>query len=550
MTPAARDVRAGRPNAAARPRAGRLGRPGGPRSLPGRWSSTIAVGVVALLLAAGCAGGSSADGPGGAAADGPPRSGGTLTLLNQTETQGVSPFKMQIITGTRGDGVVGFSLYGGLVLQDAATGEVSTSLAESLDSTDDVNWTLKLRPGLVFSDGTPFDAAAVKLNWERHGAPQSTSSSLAQVKAIASTTVVDAQTVRVTLTAPNGQWPRALAGNTINFIVSPSSIDKADTAPVGAGPFTFKEWVRDDHLTLVRNPKYVDAPRPYLDQLVIRPIPDAGQRYNGLVSGQGQIEYNSADFDSLARATEAGYATYTTKLSGGMAFVLNNSRAPFNDVRVRRAVLLGLDVKLLNDLAQGGRATVATTIAAPDTPFYDPAIAYPATDRAQAQQLLDQVSAEKGGPVTFTILVNPQNRATAEGIQTLLSEYKNIAVSVTVSDSPQPTIVQGDYDMGVSGNFFVDPEPKIYDAFHTGNPRNTSRYSNPTVDAALEKGRSAQNESDRKAAYAVVQKGLIDDAATLTLWRLPSSLTHDDTVRDISTIEDGVLRTDLVWTTK
>ncbi|WP_093086034.1 ABC transporter substrate-binding protein [Pseudonocardia oroxyli] len=462
----------------------------------------------------------------------------------------MSPFKMQIITATRGDGVVGFSLYGGLVLQDPATGDVSMSLAESLDSTDSLNWTLRLRPGLVFSDGTPFDAAAVKLNWERHGAPETTSSSLAQVKAIASTTVVDARTLRVTLAAPNGQWPRALAGNTINFIVSPSSIDTADTAPVGAGPFTLKEWVRDDHMTLVRNPKYFDAPRPYLDQLVVRPIPDAGQRYNGLVSGQGQIEFNSADFESLAQATEAGYTTYTSKLSGGIAFVLNNSRAPFNDVRVRRAVMLGLDVALLNDLVQGGRAEVTKTISAPGTPFYDPAIAYPATDRAQAQQLLDQVSGEKGGPVTFTILVNPQNRTTAEGIQTLLSEYRNIAVSVKVMDSTQSTVVQGDYDMGVSGNFFVDPEPKIYDSFHTGNPRNVSRYSNPTVDAALEKGRSSQDESERKAAYEIVQKGLIDDAATLSLWRIPSSLTHDDTVRDVSTIEDGVLRTDLVWTAK
>ncbi|SDG38083.1 peptide/nickel transport system substrate-binding protein [Pseudonocardia oroxyli] len=535
--------------AAPHARSARIGEVRRRRSRPRRWSATLATALAVVLLSAGCAGGVSSGGSGDAPG-GPPRSGGALTLLNQTETQAVSPFKMQIITATRGDGVVGFSLYGGLVLQDPATGDVSMSLAESLDSTDSLNWTLRLRPGLVFSDGTPFDAAAVKLNWERHGAPETTSSSLAQVKAIASTTVVDARTLRVTLAAPNGQWPRALAGNTINFIVSPSSIDTADTAPVGAGPFTLKEWVRDDHMTLVRNPKYFDAPRPYLDQLVVRPIPDAGQRYNGLVSGQGQIEFNSADFESLAQATEAGYTTYTSKLSGGIAFVLNNSRAPFNDVRVRRAVMLGLDVALLNDLVQGGRAEVTKTISAPGTPFYDPAIAYPATDRAQAQQLLDQVSGEKGGPVTFTILVNPQNRTTAEGIQTLLSEYRNIAVSVKVMDSTQSTVVQGDYDMGVSGNFFVDPEPKIYDSFHTGNPRNVSRYSNPTVDAALEKGRSSQDESERKAAYEIVQKGLIDDAATLSLWRIPSSLTHDDTVRDVSTIEDGVLRTDLVWTAK
>lgn len=511
--------------------------------------SLFALVAVAALFLAGCGAGPAGGTQGDSPTDGPPRAGGTLTLLNQTETQSLDPAKMQIVTATRGDGVVGFALYGGLVLQDPATGRLTMSLAESLDSPDSVNWTLKLRPGLVFSDDTPLDAAAVKTNWDRHAAPQSRSSALAQVKAIASTTVVDARTLQITLTAPNGQWPRALAGYPINFIVSPQSLDAVDTAPVGAGPFMLREWVRDDHMTLVRNPRYFDAPRPYLDELVLRPIPDSGQRYNALLSGQGQIEFNSADFESLAAATDAGYQTYTSKLSGGVSFVLNNSRAPFDDIRVRRAVLLGLDRGLLNDLVQNGRGDVITTISAPGTPFHDQSIVYPEPDRAQAQQLLDEVSRDRGGPVTFTVLVNPQNRRTAEAIQTLLSEYQNIAISVTTMDSTQPTVVQGDYDMAVSGNFFLDPEPKLYDSFHSGSPRNVSRYSDPTVDAALEKGRASQDENERRAAYQVVQRRLIDDAATLSLWRLPSSLTHDDTVRDVSTIEDGVLRVDLVWTT-
>ncbi|WP_143030093.1 ABC transporter substrate-binding protein [Pseudonocardia oroxyli] len=467
--------------------------------------------------------------------------------MNQTETQSLDPTKMSIITATRGDGAVGFALYGGLVLQDPATGKVEMSQARSLDSPDGVTWTLTLRPGLTFSDGTPFDAAAVKLNWERHAAPGSTSSALAQVQNIASMVVADPQTLRVTLKGVNREWARGLAGYPIDFIASPRSFaGDPNATPAGAGPFVLKEWVRDDHMTLVRNPKYFDAPRPYLDELVIRPIPDVAQRYNALASGQGQIEYNSQDFESIGRAQEAGYTVYTTTLSGGFAFALNAARAPFKDVRVRRAVALGLDLGLLNDLVQGGRAELLKTVAAPGTPFYDESIAYPAPDRVRAQQLFDEVSAETGAPIAFTILTNPGNRATAEGIQTLLAEYRNVKVSVESLAVTQPRVVQGDYDMVATGYFYVDPEPKLYDFLHTGSARNTTGFSDPAVDAALEKGRSSQNDDERREAYEVVQRALIDDVPAIQLWRLPSSLVHTDAVRGVETIEDGVLRVDLV----
>ena len=510
-----------------------------------RPATLIAAALAALMVVAACGGGGGSAGAG--TDDAPPRSGGTLTLLNQTETQSLDPTKMSIITATRGDGAVGFALYGGLVLQDPATGKVEMSLAQSLDSADGVTWTLTLRPGLTFSDGAPFDAAAVKLNWERHGAQGSTSSALAQVQNIASTEVVDAQTLRVTLKAANREWPRGLAGYPINFIVSPRFFaGDPNAVPAGAGPFVLKEWVRDDHMNLGRNPTYFDAPRPYLDELVIRPIPDFAQRYNALVSGQGQIEYNSQDFDSIARAQDAGFTVYTTKLSGGFAFALNAGRAPFKDVRVRRAVALGLDLGLLNDLTQGGRAELMKTVAAPDTPFYDESISYPAPDRVRAQQLFDEVSAQTGAPISFTILTNPGNRPIAEGIQTLLSEYRNVKVSVESLAVTQPRVVQGDYDMVATGYFYVDPEPKLYDFLHTGSARNTTGFSEPAVDAALDKGRSSQNDDERRQAYDVVQRALIDDVPAIQLWRLPSTLAHTDAVRGVTTIEDGVLRVDLV----
>jgi peptide/nickel transport system substrate-binding protein len=512
-----------------------------------KWRWRLALVVTAALLIAGCTGGPSGSPAGTEQGSAQPRSGGTLTVLNQAETQGINPTKMGvIITTTRGEGLAGFALFGGLVFQDPATGKLEMSMAESVESTDNVTWTVTLRPGLVFSDGTPLDAAAVKFNWELHGAPGSTSFALPAVQAMAAINVVDARTLQVVLKAPNGQWPRSLATYAIDFIASPQSLMSTPDAPVGAGPFVLKEWLRDDHMTLVRNPRYFDAPRPYLDELVIRPVPDTQQRYNALVSGQGEIMHDSVDFRIAATAADAGYQVFTTTIGGGQGFVLNNARAPFNDVRARKAVQLGLDLDLLNELSQGGKANLARSFAAPGTPFYD-GDTFPPTNKAEAQKLFDEVAADTGAPVRFTILTVPRTRPTAEGIQTLLSEYKNVEVSVQTMNATQSTVVQGDYDMGINGYFLADPDPSLFDGFSSTSSRNISRYSNPVVDAALVKGREASEEADRKDAYVTVDRALGEDVPFLPLWRLPSSMMSTSGVHGVSTIADGLLRVDLVW---
>lgn len=476
--------------------------------------------------------------------------GGALTFLNQTEIASLDPAKIgTTITATRGDGAVGFALFGALVLDNPVTGDIDMHFAESLESDDGVVWTLTLRPGIQFSNGVPLDAEAVKLNWERHAEPESTSAAAGAARAMTSIEVLDETTLQVTLDQPNGQWPRTLALYPINLIAAPESWleGNPDEEPIGAGPFVLEDFVRDDHLTVVRNPSYFDAPRPYLDEITFRPITDGRQRWNALQTGQGDVAYNSVDFEIMAEAEEAGFGTYLTPLSGAAIFLLNNARPPFDDVRVRRAVVLGLDVDALNELVQRGRADVAKTLAAEGTPFYDAALTLPAHDPVEAQRLIDEVVGETGEPIAFTILTNPQNQANAEGIQTLLSQYDGLEVAIQTVASPTPDIVPGNYDMGISGLFMIDPEPRMYDRLRSGLPSNWGRYSNPEVDAALDAARASQDVEERRAAYAIVQQAIIDEAPFVTLWRIPSTLMYDASVQQIETFGDGVLLLDRVW---
>jgi peptide/nickel transport system substrate-binding protein len=478
-----------------------------------------------------------------------PVEGGTLTILHQAEALTLDPTKAPIvITSTRSDGFAQFAIFGALVLQDPSTGDLQMSMADSMTSTDNSTWTLKLRPNLTFSDSTPFDAAAVKFNWERHGAADSVSAAKSQMSLIKSMDVVDNVTLKVTLTQPNAQWPRVVALYPMNFIASPAGLAAGAETPAGAGPFVLKEWLRDDHMTLVRNPSYFDAARPYLDEVVIKPIPDSTQRLNSLVVGQGQMAYNSADFQAIANAQSKGFGIYETSIGGGQTFLLNTKRAPFNDVRVRRAMMLGLNLDQLNEVAQRGHANLVKTLVPENSPFYDPAISFPKYDPVEAQRLIDEVVAETGKPISFTIVINVPNKLLGDTMQSLLSVYKNVNITIETVESPGARVAAGDYDMSVFGVFFGDPEPQLYDYFLSSSGRNVTGYSNADVDAALKEARAATSDEDRVKPYAVVQQHLIDDAPMLWLWRLRAVLMYDkNSIHNITSFGDGVPRLDLLW---
>src|SRR5262249_34522653 len=157
-------------------------------------------------------------------------------------------------------------------------------------------WTLKLRSGVKFSDGTAFDAAAVKFNWDRAKDPAELSPAASIMKQVTSMQIIDPVTLKITLTAANSAFPAVIATTgPMTLIGLPAASAKSEpaygSAPVGAGPYLLKEWVRRDHMTLVRNPTYYG--KTYLDQIIIRDIPDEQQRYNTLLSGGADMSFTS-----------------------------------------------------------------------------------------------------------------------------------------------------------------------------------------------------------------------------------------------------------------
>ena len=204
-------------------------------------------------------------------------------------------------------GMYGYPIFGSLVDVDYATGtKLTMDMAESLASTDNVVWTLVLRDGLKFTDGEPYDAAAVKFNWDRFlakGVQQSIGSGL-----LKSTEVVDPKTLKITLKSPQASFPFVLGP--LNFIGSPKAItEKGDGFghdPVGAGPFTLKEFITDTSMTFEKNPDYFQEGKPYLDELTIINQPDADRRVDALLAGEADLVLGKSE--ASARMKDAGFA--------------------------------------------------------------------------------------------------------------------------------------------------------------------------------------------------------------------------------------------------
>lgn len=258
--------------------------------------------AVAVLAIASCA-----SSPEGGGASGPPRRGGELTFILGSEPRDLDPVLLNNNWGLHA--AVGGALYGSLISDGGTTdADSSADMAESLKTNDDgKTWTLALKEGIVFSDGTPLDAAAVQKNWERHKEEQLKSMSMSAAGSIKSMKA-EGRTLEIVLNEPTPQFPQSVLNSALNWIAAPPSVSGdavSNTDVIGAGPFTLKSWTRGDRITMSRNDRYHEQDKPYLDGLSLRFNPDEANRLTTLQAGQADmIMMNTPTYE--ARAVKAG----------------------------------------------------------------------------------------------------------------------------------------------------------------------------------------------------------------------------------------------------
>ncbi|WTW93401.1 ABC transporter substrate-binding protein [Streptomycetaceae bacterium NBC_01309] len=510
----------------------------------------FSAGVLSSALAASltaCGGGGSAA---ASASDptAPAVRGGTATLVLSLEANGFDPAAVNptgITYGTRMAAVFDALLY-----TDQRTGEVHAQLAESLTTPDGgTTWVLKLRPGVLFSDGTTLDADAVRFNWARAADPGVRSPQFRIAKDLR-LAVTDPATLTVTLPAPNPHFDGVVA-RSLAFVGSPKAIaaDPAGFAanPVGAGPFVLASWTRGSQMTFERNPRYWQPERPHLDRLVVKTAPDERQQVDTVASGGADLLLASAATQAGA-ARDAGLAVAEAVMAGGFMVVFNTTRAPFDDVRARQAFAAALDTSDLVRTVYGRDTPGAKGLFPAGTPYAAPDAGQPGQDRARAQALLDELAAA-GKPLkfTFTTLNSPASRKTAEYIQSRLLTLENAQMDVRAVDGPgyqSGVVVNRDFQASMFSVSFADPEPALAELLRSGGAANLGAWSDAEADRALDEARTAVDPAARGAAYARVQRIVAEQVPVWTYLNACSATAYRKQVTGVTMFGDACLLPD------
>lgn len=483
-----------------------------------RMAAAVAAACSAALVLGACGSGgdsgSEANSTAATVEAGDPVAGGTGRVLQSGEPRSLDPAALSNTWAHQP--LLGNALYGTLMITNNDTFELEYKMATDFSSDDGgKTFTLSLQPDLVFSDGTPLEAEAVKYNWDRLKDPALGSTTIRQASEVESTEVIDPHTLRVTLVDPNPQFGQAVVAGALNWVAAPAALEQGrqafDANPIGAGPFTLVNWARQDAIELEKNPQYWDAPKPYLEGLVVRTVADSNQRSNTMTTGGADIAAET-NWSNINKAEAAGLQYVVTSTGGGQYAGMNQRRAPFDDERARRAVSLAVDLDAVNTVVYNGEGEVPTTFFPEDSPYYAD-IPLGETNTEQAQQLFDELAAE-GKPVSFTFLSYPttESRVLAEAIQAQLSAFENVEMNVEVTDFAAVTARAGarDFDMIISSAITQDPDYALSTAFASGSSGNFMGVNNPDLDTALQSGRFGETQEERKQAYDEVQQILAD----------------------------------------
>ncbi|MGA2124833.1 MAG: ABC transporter substrate-binding protein, partial [Xanthobacteraceae bacterium] len=274
--------------------------------------------------------------------------GGSITVGLELDIPGLDPVKVGVYD-TAAE-MAAALIFDTLTSLDDK-GDPVPRLAESWTHSDDFKtWTFRLRAGVKFHDGTPFNAAAVAWNLARQKDPSNHCRCAFYVQNIDKVEAVDELTAVFRLRDPSVNFAALVAPPAVSNVVhSPSAIqtlgDDYNRKPVGTGPFVLKSWTAGDRMVVERNPDYWNKGRPYLDRVVLRPLPDSQARFASLQSGEADLVWDDEyDADNIIKAQgDPSLAVHAHTGSGAQVYAFNTKVAPFDDPRVRRALVMAID---------------------------------------------------------------------------------------------------------------------------------------------------------------------------------------------------------------
>jgi peptide/nickel transport system substrate-binding protein len=501
-----------------------------------------------------------------------PVTGGTVTFGSYSKIQGLDPI-VGLGQGTSG-GIPMNALYDTITRWNPDTKQYVMRTAESVTpNATSTEWTVKLKPGIKFSDGSDYNAEAVQFGINRHrvgatipaadcakwyACPRTTTSSAAYAALIREIVIVDNLTLRFTLTEPYTAFQFILSAEA-GMIPSMTEMKKVCTdptkapgtcpfnlAPVGAGAFKIESYRPDDSIKMVRNTTHYGGPA-YLDGVTFLDAGDTGGlgTYDKLKTGTVQAAF-LRDPQAVAQAKADKFAGFSTINQNGSIVLLNmgvnancaggqpaplctgkpDGPTPTNpstkELKVRQAIAAALDPKVINERGYGGKALAGSEMFQSSFPW-DPKVPGTGFNADNARKLVQEAKATGWNGNLSVLYVNTQlGRDVGQSVTTML---QSVGINATL-ETPESTVQQQrvittkDYELATWGMALSGDDGAVFalaQNLKSDSATNRVGFKSPAVDQALVAIRSAKNDAEKTAGFKIIAEEVNKQVPFVTL---------------------------------
>jgi peptide/nickel transport system substrate-binding protein len=494
------------------------------------------VGLAAFLAACTSSNGTQATstGSGAASASGKPKAGGSVIIARAQDS--VDMDKTMVFSNA--SIWVYVQIYEGLTVGSKDGRTVEPWLAKSwTQSADKLTWTFKLRTDVKFSDGTPMTSADVKFSLDEASTTKGGWEFINS--AIASITTPDEATVVIKTKYP---WAPLLADLACpsNGIIPNKYAGRAKTAfyrsPVGTGPFKWDTWKKGNTLTLKKNTNYWRTGLPYLDSVTWQVVPDDNTRNVMIQGNTAQINENPplSTVDQLKGVKGVGVTLFPSTRTDYI--LMNEKRAPYDDVHVRRAVSYAIDRAALVKTVLFGNGEVANSFMMPSTPYYDKNTPGQQYDMAKAKAEMAQSKVPKGFSTTF--LASSGDTTDSAIAQILQASLKELGITMKISNSDPSAVhdLQNALNYDISHSYWTmdiaDPDELVQFAVlpEGGGHSFETNYSSPQAQSLAKQAEKTFDTAERQKLYTQLQALLAEDAFLPALFYQPLPYAMRDAV--------------------
>jgi peptide/nickel transport system substrate-binding protein len=469
-----------------------------------------------------------------------PKTGGTLVVATTNDTPDLDIQKY--ISSSQHNALM--PIFNGLVEKDWTADEafhpIVPGLATSWTVSEDGKiYTFKLREGVTFHDGSPFNAEAAHFNFQRmtdknhpYYDAQAGSTATGVLKGLKGSKVVDEFTFQLVLSQPNAGLIEAIASLPNYYLHSPAAFkkygkDNIGQHAVGTGPFKMVEWVRGQRMVMARNDEYWGK-KPYVDRMVYRPIIEPAARAAALKAGEVHIAWDLPVDQVESIKNDPRFNVYLRGIPATKVIECWQASGPFSDRLVRKAVNMAIDRQTLADVILKGTAIPATQLYGIGSASYDKSLPiFEKYDPAGAKALLAKTKYPDG--FEFFIITSPENEPVAGALLAYEFVQANLrAIGVKMDIRVRDNAVFGEtymrakaddecvtFDRGYDTDFILDMG--YYGGQCAPNGLNNQCYKNAEVDRLMEKAYTASSIEEWRDLHRQAQKKIIEDSGSFPL---------------------------------